>query len=230
MRVGATILFKNGYCYQSYGWNFLRPLGNIQNVIDHLEEYSVDEISIIRPVKGHDNDADFYSDLNILSKINTSTPLSFGGGLYDAKRVDFARALSFERLIFTSNLFLKNSSLIDYTKKMLGKQAIIGCLPVKILNKKLKVFNSIKNNFLSLKELNLDQLEMCDELLIYDCVNEGYSNLFDLNLLDFKKIFNNKKIIISGGVDKDLKTLHYKNIVSKLVDNRVLHKEYSIKK
>tara|TARA_B110000967_G_scaffold198759_1_gene232253 strand:+ start:942 stop:1631 length:690 start_codon:yes stop_codon:yes gene_type:complete len=229
MRVGAVILFKNGYCFQSYGWNLLRPLGNIQNVLDHLEEYNVDEISIIRPLKGNDKDDDFYFDLDLLSKIKSSTPLSFGGGLYNKNRIDFARSLSFERLIFTSNLFLKESKVIDYTKKMLGKQAVIGCLPLIISNKKLKVYNSTKNEFFPIEELNYNQLMMCDEFIVYDCCNEGYSNSFDMNLLDFK-FFDNKKIIISGGVNKDLQIHSNKDIVSKLVENRVLHKEYSLKK
>ena len=109
MRKGAIVLFKDGYCFQSYGWKFLRPLGKLQNILDHLEEYEVDEISIIRPVRMNDSDNSFYSDLKVLSKMKTSTPISFGGGLLNYQRVKDSRILPFERLVFSSQLFLNDN-------------------------------------------------------------------------------------------------------------------------
>ena len=154
MRKGAVILFKDGYCYQSYGWGVQRPLGKIQNILDHLEEYHVDEISIIRPVKGMDSDESFYSDILELSKIKSSTPLSFGGGLYNKERIDRVRSLSFERLIFSSSL-LSNSNIISYTRNLTGKQAIVGSIPLKYVNSSLMVYNSMLNRFVSMESVNL---------------------------------------------------------------------------
>tara|TARA_B110000003_G_scaffold247928_1_gene259299 strand:+ start:16904 stop:17593 length:690 start_codon:yes stop_codon:yes gene_type:complete len=229
MRRGAIVLFKNGYCYQSYGWNILRPLGKLQNVIDHLEEYQVDEISIIRPIKGNDDDKSFYSDMLELSKIKSSTPLNFGGGLYNKKRVDQARSMSFERLIFSSILFSRNSKVLTYASNIIGKQAIVGCVPFKFNKNDLTIFNSSKNKFLSLEKLNINLLDLCDELLIFDCRNEGNNNTFDNKILNHSLI-NKKKIIISGGVNSEIKNSNFKNLASILIENRILHKEYSIKK
>lgn len=229
MRTGAIILFLNGYCYQSYGWNILRPLGNLQNSLDHLERYQVDEISIIRPIRGLDTDKAFYSDMTKLSKIKSATPLSFGGGLYNQERVDTARSLSFERLIFSSNLFFKNSKLIDYTINTMGKQAVLGSLPFKFIKNKLMIFNSVENNFLDMKKMCFNQLNKCDELLLYDCLNEGKAKYFDKRILE-NSFFNDKKIIISGGVNLNSKFTSNKNIASMLIENRILHKEYSIKR
>ena len=55
MRIGATVLLYNEVAYQSYGWGLLRPLGNLQTVVDFLQDYQVDEISIIRPIKQDDS-------------------------------------------------------------------------------------------------------------------------------------------------------------------------------
>lgn len=230
MRKGAIILFKNGYCYQSYGWKMFRPLGKLQNVLDHLEEYQVDEISIIRPVRGDDTDKAFYSDLNILSKLKTSTPLSFGGGLLNINRVNDSKSLPFERLVFSSQLFLKNNNLIEESIKTLGRQAVIGCLPFNFINNKLMIFNSKKNRFCTFEDLNLKQLDLCDELLIYDTFNEGFTNLFNSKVFD-NNYLKTRKLIVSGGIisNKKLEYSHV-NIASALIENRVLHKEYSIKR
>ena len=64
MRIGSIILFKNGYCYQSYGWNLLRPLGKLQNIVSHLDKYLIDDITIIRPIRDDENDSTLLSDLN----------------------------------------------------------------------------------------------------------------------------------------------------------------------
>jgi phosphoribosylformimino-5-aminoimidazole carboxamide ribonucleotide (ProFAR) isomerase len=228
MRKGAVILFKDGYCYQSYGWDVQRPLGKIQNILDHLEEYHVDEISIIRPVKGMDSDESFYSDILELSKIKSSTPLSFGGGLYNKERIDRVRSLSFERLIFSSSL-LSNSNIISHTRNLTGKQAIVGSIPLKYVNSSLMVYNSILNKFVSIESINLKNISMCDELIVTDCSSEGASNSFNMNMLDHE-LFNSKKIIVSGGVNLNKKLSKEKKIVSILIENKVLHTEYSLKR
>lgn len=230
MRKGAIILFKDGYCYQSYGWKLLRPLGKLQNVLDHLEEYQVDEISIIRPVRDVDTDRAFYSDLNILSKLKTSTPLSFGGGLHNIIRVNDSKSLPFERLVFSGQLFLENNSLIEESAKLLGRQAIIGCLPFNFIGKKLVIFNAKKNEFCAFEDLNRNQLDLCDELLIYDTANEGSKNLFNSAVFD-NNYLQTRKLIVSGGIfsKKNLEAPSL-NIASVLIENRVLHKEYSIKR
>lgn len=228
MRKGALILFKDGYCYQSYGWSIQRPLGRIQNIIDHLEEYQADEISIIRPVKGADSDKSFYSDITELSKVKSSTPISFGGGLYNKERIDMVRSLSFERLIFSSCL-LSNTDIISYTRNLTGKQAIVGSIPLKYKNSSLMMFNSMLNKFVSIETIDSKNLSICDELIVTDCKGEGSLNSFNMNLLNHE-LFKSKKIIVSGGVKSNKSIMKEKKIVSILVENKVLHSEYSLKR
>jgi phosphoribosylformimino-5-aminoimidazole carboxamide ribonucleotide (ProFAR) isomerase len=164
-----------------------------------------------------------------LSKIKSSTPLSFGGGLCNKDRVDIARSLSFERLIFSSNLFLEDSKVLDYTISTIGKQAVVGCIPFKFIKDRLMIFNSFKNSFFDFTDINFDQINMCDELLVYDCLNEGKSESFDGKVLE-NSFFSDKRLIISGGVDINSKIDCHKNIASMLIENRILHKEYSIRR
>ena len=70
---------------------------------------------------------------------------------------------------------------------------------------------------------------MCDELIVTDCSSEGASNSFNMNMLDHE-LFNSKKIIVSGGVNLNKKLSKEKKIVSILIENKVLHTEYSLKR
>ena len=55
MRIGASVLLENEECIQSYNWSLKRPHGNLSNIINFLDSYEVDEITIIRPVRRNNN-------------------------------------------------------------------------------------------------------------------------------------------------------------------------------
>ena len=111
MRIGSSVLFFEGFCYQSYRWEKKRPLGDLQNVVNFLEMYQCDEISIIRPVRNNDTIDVFKKDLAIIQKLNCMTPISFGGGIKDISMVDSLLDLPIERLIFSSAFFSEDLTL-----------------------------------------------------------------------------------------------------------------------
>ena len=225
MRVGSVILFKNGYCYQSYGWNLLRPLGKLQNAISHLDTYLIDDITIIRPIRDNDNQIQLLSDLNEIKKIKSSTPISFGGGIRNINQLNLLRELPLERLVFSSALFKKESSLLKTAKNLFGKQAIIGLIPFEI-NSNLRVFNCQKNSFVSSDEIN--HLDIVDEIILYDCLNEGSQSGFNcdiFNILNLDPI----NCIISGGVANLYNSFknHDKPPKAIAIENSILHREFS---
>ena len=67
MRIGTSIILIDGYCYQSYNWKIMRPLGQLQNAIDSLEEYQCDEISIIRPIRDMDDTESFKKECRVFT-------------------------------------------------------------------------------------------------------------------------------------------------------------------
>ena len=112
MRIGASIIFYNGYCYQSYKWSQMRPLGDLNTVMSFLDSYEVDEICITRPIRANENHDFFRSDIKVLSKTFTNSPLSFGGGLRSEREVKYLSQLPLER-IHLSNAFINiNEPLI----------------------------------------------------------------------------------------------------------------------
>lgn len=207
----------------------MRPLGEIQNVISHLDQYEIDEISILRPVRCDDSDSDFKKDVKLLSKIKSSTPISFGGGIRNLERLKYLDGLPFERFIFSSILFQPNLDLLYNASLIFGKQALIGLIPFDFSSEEL-VFNSSTNEFHRLNTLNREALEICDEIITYDTVSEGENIGFNLKILCKLSEYEGK-LVYSGGIFELYKNLSLYNFQPKamLIENKVLHTENSIK-
>lgn len=225
MRLGSVILFKNGYCYQSYGWNLFRPLGNLQNIINHLDKYLIDDITIIRPVRENDSNSSFLRDIEELRQIKSSTPISFGGGIRNTKQLNLLADLPFERFVFSSTLFNNDHEIIDVASKLYGKQAIVGLIPFKI-DPEIVVFNSQINKFVSIDQLK--NLEFCDEIILYDCKHEGLHSGFSTDIVERMKL-DLQKCVLSGGVGNLVNSLKKSSEMPKAlcIENAVLHREFS---
>lgn len=225
MRIGSIVLFKNGYCYQSYGWNLLRPLGKLQNIVSHLDKYLIDDITIIRPIRDDENDSTLLSDLNEIKKLKSSTPISFGGGIRNINHLDLISGLPVERFVFSSALFKKESSLLRAATDLFGRQAIVGLIPFK-LETQVSLFNSQINKFVSVDKLN--NIELCDEIILYDCESEGSTNGFQKDVVNKLKI-NPKNCVFSGGVSDLVNSFINNNKEPKAlaIENSILHREFS---
>ncbi len=230
MRVGASILLLNGFCYQSYNWTKFRPLGRLQGVIDSLESYQCDEVTIIRPVRENDTIEEFIYDLNVLKKINCMTPLSFGGGLRSTQHIDLLNNIPVERLVFSSAFIEKDISLIEYARKLFGHQAIQCLLPFEIKDNIIYIFNSSLNKFLPISDIDLSFIDKyANEVILFDTNNEGLKNSYTHDIYDLIDL-PNEKLVISGGIgSNNIHMAKKDNIASVLIDNKVLHNEYSIK-
>jgi imidazole glycerol phosphate synthase subunit HisF len=227
VRIGTTLLFKDGYCYQSYGWNLFRPLGELQNALNHLDQYELDEICIIRPVRTEDQT--YHSDIDRLKKAKSSTPLAFGGGIRDYKDIEPLEGMPVERFILSSALFDSDMELIKRLHSKYGEQSIVGFIPF-FFKEQLRVFCSSQNRFKSFDSLNTSLLKLCDEIVLHDCSAEGFNIGFNEEVVDRLGI-NENKLIYSGGVSDLIKgkVSLLNNPKSILVENKILHRENSKK-
>ena len=227
MRVGSTLLFKDGYCFQSYGWKLLRPLGDLQNALNHLDQYELDEICIIRPIR--DIDKSYYSDINYLKEVKSSTPLAFGGGIRNLKDLDLLEGLPVERFILSSALFYSDLDLLHRLRSKYGEQSIVGFIPFSF-KKQFQVFNSTNNNFQSPDSLNKLSLKLCDEIVFHDCDAEGRVSGFKEEVCNYLGVRDNKQIY-SGGVSEMVRRKSPLIEIPKsiLIENKILHRENSKK-
>lgn len=227
MRIGTTLLFKEGYCYQSYGWNMLRPLGALQNALNHLDKYELDEICILRPVR--DKDYTYQQDIELLRNAKSSTPLAFGGGIRSLDDIRVLEGMPAERFVVSSALFYNDIALIERLHSKYGEQSIIGFIPFS-LKEHLQVFNSRENCFQFPQTLNERALALCDEVVLHDCDSEGVKTGFNQEVVSYLGNIESR-LIYSGGVSEMLKEkLKWVNFPkSILVENKILHKENSKK-
>lgn len=229
MRIGSTVLLKDQSCVQSYCWNSFRPLGTLQSVIDSLEEYQCDEIAIIRPVRKGDSEALFRADIDVLKNLKCMTPISFGGGIRSLQHVEALKGVPIERLIFSTAFLEKNSELLTTAKDLFGHQAIQCMLPFSKKGGEYFIFHSGISEYIPLKKLDIDFINLfANEVVLLNTDKEGEKDKFDFQVLQDLDL-NTSKVVVSGGVGKNTaKEAFQKKLASVLIDNKVLHQEYSI--
>ena len=227
MRVGASVLLLNGFCYQSYGWDVLRPLGALQTALDALEGYGCDEISIIRPVRSKDDC--LCTDLKLLAEIQSMTPISFGGGIRTLSDLEALMPLPLERLILSSAFIQSDREVLSWAVVHLGRQAIQCLLPFKNVEGRYLIFNSCTSRYVPLEEIDWAFIEeYANEVILHDASNEGFGCKFSFGVLDFIP-FEFSKVVVSGGTGPEsCKTALKLGLASVLVENRFLHAEYPL--
>ena len=136
MRLGAILLFFDGLCYQSFNWKYYRPLGSLQTAVNSLESYGVDEICIIRPIRGEIDSESYRKDLRQIRNLDCLTPISFGGGI--RKQMDIAELIDLpvERYVISSSFIQSDEQFLKSMNRHFGRQAIIALLPVSLSDEK----------------------------------------------------------------------------------------------
>ena len=230
MRVGSTLLLNNEKCYQSYSWSYFRPLGSLQTAMDALDDYECDEVAIIRPVRDCDSLDLFSRDLEVLRETKTMTPICFGGGIRSAEHLELLEDLPVERLVFSSAFIESNKVLLDSARKSFGNQAIQCLLPVKVDADTIYIYDTCRTEFLGLEELDLSLIEgIANEVVLYDTSNDGGHDSFDKSIVE-RVPLERHKLVITGGVGKStIQWAKDEGLASVLIDNKVLHKEYSLR-
>jgi imidazole glycerol phosphate synthase subunit HisF len=229
MRIGTSVLVHKGLAYQSYNWSIFRPLGNVQGVIDALDEYECDEIAIIFPTRNNQSIASKTNDLDLVKNLSSTSPMSIGGGIRSFDDIPYLRELPLERFIVSSAAVLNNWKLMEQLKYHFGPQAVQSILPVKYDREELYVCICSTNQFVRVNKLDLKTIsEMSNEVIIYDTNADGLMDQFKFNLIS-QLCLDPSKTIITGGVGPKCMTVAEKiGISACMIDNRTLHSENSI--
>jgi len=229
LRIGASIIMKNGVAVQSYGWSLLRPLGDLQSVLSSLDEYECDEITVVRYVRSEDEADAYNADIDVLANCTTLSPLSFGGGIRSLGDIKRIRRLPVERIVFSSSALEGNYSLIEEAATLFGHQAIQCLIPITYNGNEVKAFVPSQNKFIGVEAVDFERLDsLCNELIVYDTRADGFDNCFSFEALRAIR-FPLSRTILMGGVGIDvIKRAKAEGVAAVSIDNRVLHKEYSI--
>nr|WP_285163088.1 HisA/HisF-related TIM barrel protein [Shewanella goraebulensis] len=208
----------------------MRPLGTLQTVVNALESYECDEIAIIRPVRATDSVSGFEMDLAVISSLNTSTPISFGGGIRSVEMLYKLSNLPIERLILSTAFLEQNIELLDKAVHLMGRQAIQCLLPMSFNDDIAKVCHLSSASLIDIANIDMDLIStFANEIIIYDTDNEGGYSGFRTQLMT-QLPFESSRIIVSGGISQaSIKWALEQQYAAVLVENKVLHREYSRK-
>ena len=224
MRIGANLVLIEGLTHQSHNWNFYRPIGPLQDALDALSRYEVDEINVIsldyKKIDG------LHLSVEKLLECNCTTPLTFGGGI-NIQNIDMVlKNLPAERYSFCSSLISNELSPVKKVISILGFQAVVGCMPIRIVDEKIEIFFPKEAKFVELSEDIIETFIVnCDEIIVYDTEADGQKTGFNFDI--FKKLqIEPSQTIISGGiVQKDIKHATSLGISAVHIDNSSLHFE-----
>ena len=134
-----------------------------------------------------------------------------------------------ERIVFSSAFLSHQDDILKETIAIFGRQAVLSLLPIYTEQNAKYIYNLATGKKVKLAEFDFKLIEKyANEVIIYDVVNEGRENSFNFDILKDVPI-ERSKIIITGGIGPIcLKKANELNLASVLIDNKVLHSEYSI--
>ena len=224
MRIGANLILKDGLACQSHNWEFYRPIGPLNLALDALSRYQVDEINIIS--LDYRTKKDLKHSINSLMECACSTPITFGGGISFQNMNLILEALPAERYSFCSSVIANDLRPIEQVTKKLGRQSVVGCMPVKLSGHFVEIYYPKENRFIEMTKSLLGIFTAnCDELLVYDVEADGQKKGFNFKLLEKLQIAPSKTIISGGITKKDVNYAELIGLCAVQLDNSILHYE-----
>ncbi len=231
-RLIGVITVKDGMAVQSIGYQRYLPLGKPWCIAENLDRWGVDEILILSIDRTKKNIGPDYELLSSLVKAKLTTPLIYGGGVFnknDANKVIHAGA---DRICLDA-LLHEQPHTVREIADVLGVQAIIGALPLSKIGDSVQWYNYRTNK--SYKFTNeLIQLfsdGIISEVLIIDWKNEGRFNGFDYSIIE--NIDFNVPQIVFGGISEHSqmnKLLSYDSVAAISIGNFLSYQEHTVQK
>ena len=233
-RILGVLNIKDNNVVQSFGYSKFLPQGRIEDFVENLNRWGVDEILV--------NDIDrskksLGPNIELLSKISNlkiNTPIIYAGNINNAEDAINTIKNGADRIVL-GNLFFKNFDEIKNISNALGSQALIVSLSLIVKNNQIYM-----NNYVNKKVFKFDKRKILllkkyvSELLLIDTKNEGYEKSFNQNLL--KKMIKMKlgipKILFGGINDSGqiTKLTYSKNVSAIAIGNFLSYKEHAYQK
>ncbi len=230
LRIGASVLFRDGNCWQSTGWSYRRPLGDLQLAVSMLDAYEVDEISVIRPVRGDDRPEHLQRDFAQLRDLRCATPVAVGGGLRRPEDLSLAATAPVERLVLSSAFSTRDTAMVEAAAKRFGHQAVLALLPMRLQEDRLEILDCAADSFRPLVSSDIDfALTHANEVVLADVDGEGVPDAFNPRLFE-RSGLPPARTVVTGGVGRG--TIGWARSVGLAavhIENRVLHRECSVR-
>jgi cyclase len=230
-RLLGTVLVREGWAMQSFGYRRWLPLGKPECLVQNLDHWGADGIVVLSIDRG-----DQGPDLALIERLGAlglSTPLSYGGGLRNEIHAREAVRAGAERLVLDAVL-QENSAAVEAMAQSVGVQALVAALPL------VSDSNGVVQHWrhrhaqavpisVSIKELVAQ--EAVSELLVIDVAGEGEGHGFNTDLLAAVEQLGSLPVLAFGGLstpDQIRPLLSRPRVAGVLVGNALNYYEHAI--
>ena len=225
--IGVITVYEK-IAIQSFGYTKSLPLGDVADLAENLDRWDVDEILVQSIDRSKYNLGPNFKLIEQLGNIGLRTPLIYGGGIRNSGDAIKVISKGADRIV-CDHLFRNNPKEILKISKQLGRQCIIGSLPVRATNEKLLTYDYIsrKEKPLSANVLKLIQGKAISELLLIDYSNEGFSGQFDKKILSYVEKLKTDLILFGGigGADQVKELISGNNVSAVAIGNSLNYRE-----
>jgi imidazole glycerol phosphate synthase subunit HisF len=222
-RIIAPVLTDGNRVYNSYIFESLKSVGDLDILLNKLETYKIDEIIILDISKKMGSSFNAKIFFKILDNCNLKTPITFGGNLEcidDASQFIYS---GIERLILGPKSLI-NTNLISSISDLFGFSSLVLNIPVHnydLLTKKFTISVQGRETSMNIEELRIPK-NFSGEICIMDVLAQGTNKPHNLEYVNILSgIFIDTKFILYGGFgfklsEKDLKADYISGIA---IDN-----------
>ena len=183
-RLLGTVLVRQGWAVQSFGYQRWLPLGKPECLVENLDRWGADGIVVLAIDRG-DQGPDL-AMIQRLGALGLSTPLTYGGGLRNEGDARAAVRAGAERLVLDAVLH-ENPAATEAMARAVGVQALVAALPlVRDGDGSVQHWLHRRREAVPIN-LTIQELlarEAVSEMLAIDVAGEGQSKGFDPYLLE----------------------------------------------
>ena len=225
MRIGTTILLKNGVPVQSHQFSYYTGLGDFSRLVRGITAKKIDEIAIIN-IDRSNISVSAKKTYGQVEKLNSDTPILYGGG-FRYLAPELITSTNVERFIISSQLIEEDFGEIRKFAKLRGLQSVVGCVPVwHMQSNYIEVLHCDTNKLMRINRGTLNNFyQFVDELILIDCQNFGKASGYNWSIVDCIQKDHISKTIITGGITAgDISIAKTKRLAAVYLDNIFLHK------
>ena len=198
-RLVAVLNWRNGGLVKSNAHSAWRPSLRLEAALRVLDRWQVDEIVLLDISRKSSLDERMLEEL---SAISLSTPLAVGGGIRLGEDVERVLQAGADRVVLES-LLLDDESGVREITDLIGRQGVIGSLPVMVESDRLSLWRPDGHDSRDPVDVVRQWIKrgLVSEVLVKDVLAEGCAGQFASGLPNEFRGFDEGTLIWFGGLD-----------------------------
>lgn len=230
-RLIATIIVKDGWAVQSFGYRKYLPLGKPECLAENLDRWGADEILLLSIDRTRGGLGPDFPVLERISRLYLSTPLIYGGGIRNTEDAVAVIQRGADRLCVDALLDLSPRDVV-HISNTLGAQAVVAGLPLSRKGEILERMNYLQGTSEPLRPgvLSLFEDGTISEALVIDWRNEGRRSSFDPDLVRYFPL-KNVPLLAFGGLSEPeqlMDLLVEPNVSAVAIGNFLNYREHAV--